>query len=72
MRVMRGRPGQIQFPQWLSKRDAAKWLGISPRTLDYWTAGPRPRLSYVKLRGEKRFILRDLESFKEANTVKAA
>jgi hypothetical protein len=69
MRVTRGRPRQIQFPQWLSKRDAAQWLGISPRTLDYWTAGPRPRLGCVKLGNEKRFILTDLERFKEANTV---
>jgi hypothetical protein len=30
------------------------------------------RVGYVKLGIEKRFILADLECFKEANTVKAA
>jgi excisionase family DNA binding protein len=69
---MRTRTRQIQFPQWLSKREAAKYLGISLRTLDYWTAEKPPRIGYVKLGNEKRFILTDLERFKEANTVKAA
>jgi excisionase family DNA binding protein len=63
---------EIQFPQWLSKREAAKYLGISRRTLDYWTAEKPPRVGYVKLGNEKRFILTDLERFKEAHTVKAA
>ena len=69
---MRRRSRQIQFPEWLSKREAAKYLGVSLRTLDYWTAEKPPRVSYVKLGNEKRFILADLERFKEANTVKAA
>jgi excisionase family DNA binding protein len=69
---MRRRSRQIQFPEWLSKREAAKYLGVSPRTLDYWTAEKPPRVGYVKLGKEKRFILADLERFKEANTVKAA
>ena len=64
---------RLEFPEWLSKREAAKWLGVSLRTLDYWTAEkPHPRVSYVKLKNEKRFILADLKRFKEANTVKAA
>ena len=63
---------QINFPQWLSKREAAKYLGISLRTLDYWTAEKPPRVGYVKLGNEKRFILTDLDRFKEAHTVKAA
>jgi len=66
------RTRQIQFPQWLSKREAATYLGISPRTLDYWTAEKPPRVGYVKLGNEKRFILVDLEQFKEAHTVNAA
>ena len=63
---------RIEFPEWLSKREAAKYLGISPRTLDYWTAEKPPRVGYVKLGNEKRFILADLKHFKEANTIKAA
>jgi excisionase family DNA binding protein len=66
------RTRQIQFPQWLSKREAAKYLGISPRTLDYWTAQTPPRVGYVKLGKEKRFILTDLQRFTEEHTVKAA
>jgi excisionase family DNA binding protein len=66
-----GRPGRIEFPAWLSKREAAEYLGISPRTLDYWTAEKPPRVGYVKLGNEKRFILADLEHFKEANTIRA-
>ena len=62
----------IEFPEWLSKREAAKYLGVSPRTLDYWTAEKPPRVGYVKLGNEKRFILADLERFKKANTIKAA
>jgi hypothetical protein len=31
-----------------------------------------PRVGYVKLGNEKRFILADLERFKEASTVKGA
>ena len=62
---------RIEFPDWLSKREAAKWLGVSPRTIDYWTAGPQPLLGYVKLRGAKRFILSELKRFKESNTVVA-
>jgi excisionase family DNA binding protein len=69
---MRRRMRQIRFPQWLSQREAAKYLGISLRTLDYWTAEKPPRVGYVKLGNEKRFILTDLECFKEVNTIKAA
>jgi hypothetical protein len=69
---MARRAQKIQFPQWLSKREAAKYLGICPRTLDYWTQGKPPRVGYVKLGNEKRFILGDLERFKETHTVKAA
>jgi hypothetical protein len=66
----RNRSRQIPFPQWLSKTEAAKYLGICERTLDYWTDQKPPRVGYVKLGHAKRFVLGDLQRFTEEHTVK--
>jgi hypothetical protein len=68
----RNRSRQIEFPQWLSKTEAAKYLGICTRTLDYWTSQKPPRVGYVKLGHAKLFVLGDLQRFTEERTVKGA
>ena len=55
----------------LTSRQAADALKISARTLSYWTAGRRPRLSYVKLGKAKRFIAADIIRFIEKHRVRA-
>jgi len=53
----------------LTKRDTAAELKVCPRTIDYWTAGPTPRLPYVKFGNEKRFVRGDLRRFIEKHKV---
>jgi hypothetical protein len=56
----------------LTSNETANILKVSRRTLDYWTAGKRPRLSYVKLGKAKRFIEADIARLIETHKVKAA
>jgi hypothetical protein len=56
----------------LTSRETADALKISARTLSYWTAGRRPRLSYVKLGKTKRFVVADVLRFIEEHKVRVA
>ncbi len=53
----------------LTKRETAAELKVSRRTIDYWTAGPTPRLPYVKFGNEKRFVRGDLRRSIEKHKV---
>jgi hypothetical protein len=53
----------------LTKRETAAELRVCTRTIDYWTAGPVPRLPYVKFGNEKRFIRGDIRRFIEKHKV---
>ena len=53
----------------LTKRETADELKVSIRTIDYWTSGPNPRLPYVKIGNEKRFIRGDLRRVIAAHKV---
>ena len=44
----------------LTKREAAAELKVCLRTIDTWTAGIRPKLPYIKIGGQKRFIRGEL------------
>jgi hypothetical protein len=44
----------------LTKREAAAELKVCLRTIDTWTAGIRPKLPYIKIGGQKRFVRGDL------------
>ena len=44
----------------ITPRETAKALKISARTLAYWTAGPSPKIPFVKLGKVKRFVVRDV------------
>jgi hypothetical protein len=54
----------------ITKRETAAWLKVCPRTIDYWTAGARPRLAYVKLGKAKRFLAADIIRFIENHRVR--
>jgi hypothetical protein len=54
-----------------TKRETAAELKVSRRPIDYWTAGPTPRLPYVKFGNEKRFVRGDLRRFIEKHKVHA-
>jgi hypothetical protein len=55
----------------ITKRETAAWLKVCTRTIDYWTAGPRPRLPYVKFGKAKRFLAGDVVRFIEKHKVRA-
>lgn len=52
----------------LSEREAAKFLGVSPATLQAWRSTGRVRLAFVKLGRSVRYRLADLVEFVEAHT----
>lgn len=59
----------------LTSREVAAALKVSTRALSYWTAsghGRGPRLSFVKIGKAKRFIVRDVVRFIEAQKIRAA
>ena len=60
-----------RFDQLMTKRETAAWLRVSLRTVDYWTAGPAPRLPYVKFGKAKRFVAQDIVRFIEKHRVRA-
>jgi hypothetical protein len=63
---MRDRSGN----ELITKGETAAWLKVCPRTIDYWTAGPRPRLPYVKFGKAKRFLAADIVRFIEKHRVR--
>ena len=56
----------------ITKRETAAWLRVCPRTIDYWTAGPTPRLPYVKFGNKKCFILGDIRRFIDQHKIRGA
>ncbi len=54
------RPENPAEAVWVSKREMAKHLGVSVRTIDTWMA--RRRLPHVKLGRTVRFNLRDVDA----------
>lgn len=55
----------------VSRADAAKYLGMAPKTLSIWATqgtGPRPR----KVGGRVFYYLRDLEAFRDTGAREAA
>lgn len=52
-----------QMPEMLNERDAAKLLGVSLRTLQYWRAEGRITFTQCPMRGGVRYSREDLQGF---------
>ena len=53
----------------LSRREAAKYLGITESTLSVWACTKRYSLPYVKLGRLAKYRLSDLDAFIERRTI---
>lgn len=51
------------FPPYLTKKEAATYLGISPQTLTEWMNNPRLKLPYKRIGRTIRFSREQLDLF---------
>src|SRR4051794_25063536 len=71
MAAQRGSTDQPQDPKWVSSRDAAKLLGVDPKTLYAYVSRRRLR-SMASGRGKARlYALEDLERLKARHTARS-
>lgn len=52
----------------LNRKEAAKYLGLSPGTLAVWKSTKRYRLKSIKVGGTVRYRLSDLQKFLDDQT----
>jgi excisionase family DNA binding protein len=50
-------------PVWLTRREAAEYLGVKPQTLAIWASAGRYRLPFHKLGRSVRYSKDDLDAF---------
>lgn len=53
----------------LTRKEAAEYLGVRPRTLDVWACTHRYKLKYIKVGRLAKYRKEDLDSFLIDNTV---
>lgn len=56
----------------LTPKEAARWLGYSPRTLERWRQNPDHPLRWSRLGGGIRYSERDIKAFVRAGRRKAS
>ena len=59
----------VAEPQFLTRTEAAAYLGIKPQTLAVWATTHRYALPYTKIGRAVRYKLRDLDRFISRRTV---
>lgn len=55
-------------PEYLDRKDAADYLGLSPNTLDRWRC-EKANLSFYKIGGAVRYKKTDLDAYAESRKV---
>lgn len=53
----------------LTRAEAAKYLGLNPRTLDVWACTKRYNLKFIKVGRLAKYRIEDLEQFLNERTV---
>jgi len=53
----------------LSRREAAQYLGVEPRTLDVWACTGRYKLKYIKVGRLAKYRKEDLDDFLLRRTI---
>jgi Helix-turn-helix domain len=59
----------ITKPQLLDNREAADFIGITPKTLETWRSGKRYSISYTKVGGKVYYFAEDLLAWLESRRV---
>lgn len=65
-------PTTLDFPQLLTRDQAAEYLGIAPQTLAIWAMTGRYGLPVIKVGRLCKYRRRDLDAFLERRTVGGA
>jgi excisionase family DNA binding protein len=56
-------------PIWLTRKEAADYLGVKPATLRHWAATGQYQLPYVKFGYRVKYDKQDLDDLIKKNTV---
>ncbi len=59
------------FPELLSRQEAAEYIGVKPQTLALWCSSGRYQLRVIKVGRLVRYRRSDLDAWLEARTVGA-
>lgn len=55
--------------EFLTRNEAAEYLGVKPKTLDQWAYTQRYKIKYTKIGRLTKYRKEDLDSFIEERTV---
>lgn len=53
----------------MTRKEAAKYLGVAPKTLAQWACHRTHQLPYIKVGRQVQYFRKDLDRFLEANIV---
>lgn len=60
----------MQEDEWLSRNEAAAFIGVRPNTMNIWKIKGKPHPKHYKINGKLRFKKSDLIEFIESKLVR--